>query len=66
MTFAEAYRWMRLGKKIAHENFHGGYWAWENETIRIHFHDGRVLDIRQTEDVAFTFGFITEGKWYLI
>lgn len=66
MNFSEAYREMRNGKKIAHENFHGGYWVWENDTIMLYCHDGRVLDIRQTEDVAFTFGFITEGKWFVM
>ena len=63
MTFAEAYKEMRNGKKIAHENFHGGYWVWENDTIMLYCKDGRVLDIRETEDVAFTFGFITAGEW---
>lgn len=63
MTFSEAYREMRGGKKISHERFHGGYWAWEDDTIMLHCHDGRVLDIRETDDVAFTFGHIVEGDW---
>ena len=29
MTFAEAYREMRNGKCIAHEEFDGDYWTWK-------------------------------------
>lgn len=65
MTFSEAYRKMRDGYNITHDDFHGGYWAWENETIMIHCWNGMVFDIRETEDVDFTFGFITEGSWYI-
>lgn len=63
MTFSEAYKKMREGYKVAHEDFHGGYWAWENDTIMIHCWNGTSFDIRETEDVDFTFGFITEGSW---
>ena len=65
MTFGEAYRKMREGRWIAHEDFKGGYWAWENGTIMIHCRDGTVLDIRQTDDVGYTFGFIAEDKWHV-
>ena len=65
MTFDEAYRKMREGQWIAHEDFKGGYWAWENGTIMIHCRDGTVLDIRQTDDVGYTFGFIAEDKWHV-
>ena len=68
-TFGKAYAEMRKGKKIAHAyfqgDFQGGYWAWENDTIMMHYADGRVLDIRQTEDVALTFRFITTNWWHV-
>lgn len=65
ISFKEAYREMLKGSKVAHVDFKGGYWAWEKGTIMIHCHDGKVLDIRETDDVSFTFGFITDDRWYV-
>ena len=65
MRFREAFFEMLNGKHIAHELWKGGYWAWENNTIMIHCYDGRVLDIRETENTAYTFGFIVEDRWYV-
>lgn len=66
MNFAQAYKEMRSGKKITHVRFHGGYWAWENDTIMIHCADGTVLDIRDTPDTAYTFDFIVADGWSYI
>lgn len=40
-----------------------GYWAWENDTIMMHCEDGKVLDIRETDDVAFTLENILANDW---
>lgn len=63
MPFSEAFRLMVLGKKICHKDFHGGYWAWENNTIMIHCANGTILDIRQTDNTFYTFSFIIEDEW---
>lgn len=65
MPFRQAFYEMLNGKRIAHELWKGGYWAWENNTIMIHCYDGKVLDIRETENTAYTFGFIVEDRWYV-
>lgn len=62
MTFGEAWKHMLSGEKVRRAAWKG-YWAWENETIMIHCKDGRVLDIRQTEDPEFTFGNIAVDDW---
>jgi len=54
MEFREAFKAMRAGKKVRLPSW-SGYWAWENGTIMMHCHDGRVLDIRNTDDPAYTF-----------
>ncbi len=65
LTFAQALDAMLHGKKVTHTAFHGGYWAWENETIMIHCADGKTLDIRQTDDVLYTFSFVASDKWHI-
>lgn len=63
MTFKKAYLLMKEeGAKIKLPEW-DGYWAWENESIKIHCKDGRVLDIRETEDISYTFGFIIRDDW---
>ena len=64
MPFSEAYRLMVCcRKKICHKDFHGGYWAWENNTIMMHCRDGSVTDIRQTDNPAYTFTNIAQRDW---
>ena len=62
MKFSDAYKEMRSGKKIKFPEW-GGYWAWENDTIMIHTKEGEVLDIRKTNDVAYTFSYIIRDDW---
>ena len=40
-----------------------GYWEWKDGTILMHCAEGRVLDIRKTEDVAFTLENILASDW---
>ena len=55
-------RMMEDGKKYKRAGWEG-YWAWENNTIMIHCADGRVLDIRETEDVLFTIENALSEDW---
>lgn len=43
----------------------GGYWKWENNTIMIYCKDGKVLDIRETDDVNFTISNLLAEDWEL-
>lgn len=64
MKFNEAYLLMRQGRKIKLPEWQG-YWAWENNTIMLHCSDGVVMDIRETDDVSYTFGFICREDWLI-
>ena len=65
MRFRDAYYEMKKGKKIRLPEW-GGYWEWKNDTIMLNCYDGRVLDIRETEDVDYTFKFICREDWEVI
>lgn len=62
MDFRRAWFHLLNGEKIKRPHW-GGYWAWENDTIMMHCKDGRVLDIRKTDDPAFTFGNVAAHDW---
>lgn len=64
MKFAEAYELMKQGKKIKMLEWQG-YWYWDNviESIFIHLANGLEMDIRDTSQVDFTFGFICREDW---
>ena len=67
MNFQEAYQEMKDGEKVALPDW-GGYWRWDNDvqSIIMHCKDGRVLDIRETDDVDFTINFTFSDKWQLM
>jgi len=65
MDFRHAWFQMLNGKKIKLPDW-SGYWAWENNTIMMHCHDGRVLDIRETDNVSYTFSNIAEKTWMVV
>ena len=64
MTFKEAYRLMKSGCLVRRRGW-GGYWYWDahKNTIILNCKDGRVLDIRETEDVDFTLSNILADDW---
>lgn len=64
MKFNEAYVLMRQGKKIKLPEWQG-FWAWENNTIMIHCSNDVVMDIRETDDISYTFGFICREDWMI-
>lgn len=41
----------------------GGYWKWKNNTIMMHCKNGKVLDIRETDDVDFTMSNVLANDW---
>lgn len=65
MEFKEAYQEMKQGKKIKLPEWEG-YWCWQNDTIMIHCKDNLVLDIRETDDVDYTFSFICRNDWQIV
>lgn len=62
MDFGYIWPALRSGKKVRLIGW-DGYWAWENNTIMMHCADGRVIDIRDTDDVSYTFGNIALDHW---
>lgn len=66
MKFNEAYIQMRLGKKVALPEWKG-YWYWNEDlnTIMIHLANGEELDLRQTDDMSYTFGYICREEWII-
>lgn len=68
MKFSEAFDFMTLeGKKIKRSTWQG-FWRWDNEakTIFMHCRDGRVLDIRQPDDVHETFQNCGQEDWEVV
>ena len=62
MDFRHAYFEMLNGKKVKRPDW-GGYWAFERNSIIIHTFDFNVLDIRETQNVPYTFSHICEKDW---
>lgn len=65
MNFHQAFYEMLNGKKIKLPHWKG-YWAWENNTIMMHCRDGRVLDIRETDNPAYTFSNVASHDWITV
>ena len=65
MSFREAWFAMLNGKRVKLPSW-GGYWAWENSTIMMHCRDGNVIDIRDTENPAYTFDNVASNEWQIV
>lgn len=65
MSFREAWFMMLSGKKVKRPLW-SGYWAWENGTIMMHCHDGQVIDVRETDNPAYTFTNIAQRDWMVV
>ena len=65
-TFKEAYTFMKECKCRIKLPEWEGYWYWDNDTIMIHLKDGNEIDIRETKDVDYTFGFILRDDWMVL
>ncbi|CEK34288.1 Protein of unknown function (DUF2829) [[Clostridium] sordellii] len=64
MNFGLALKAMKEGQKVKLPSW-GGYWCWEKDTIMMHCKDGKVLDIRETDNVEYTMSNIASGDWML-
>ena len=53
MKFIDALELLKQGKKIKLPSW-SGYWVKEDDTVKMYCKDGRVLDIRESEDVFYT------------
>lgn len=64
MGFKDAYKLMKRGCLVRRHGWKG-YWYWDahKSTIILMCGDGRVLDIRETEDVDFTMSNILADDW---
>lgn len=67
MKFGLALKAMKEGKKVKLPEWEG-YWVWNNEkeSIFMHCKDGQVLDIRETQDVYFTFSNVAREDWEVV
>lgn len=41
----------------------GGYWKYSYGSIKMHCKDGKVIDIKDTEDILFTISGILADDW---
>lgn len=66
MNFKKALEAMMAGAKVKLPTW-GGYWYWdaEKKTIMLHLKDGSEMDIRETQDVAYTMSNIAHDDWMI-
>lgn len=64
MKFKEAFEEMKSGIPVKLPSW-GGYWWWdeESQTILMYTKDGDCLDIRETQNVEYTFQNILSDEW---
>lgn len=62
MKFCEAFEAMKQGALVKLPEW-AGFWRWNGDSIEMHCKDGRILDIRETEDVDYTLGNILREDW---
>lgn len=65
MRFSEAFEALKQGAKVKCPEW-AGFWKWEYNSIKMYCKDGRVLDIRETEDVDYTMSFILRDDWEIV
>ena len=65
MNFANALEALKAGHKVKLPSW-AGYWEKDGDTVKMHCKDGRVFDIRETEDVFYTLGFIASDEWEVV
>lgn len=62
MDFRHAFFQMLSGRAVRLPSW-SGYWLWEKGTIMMHSRDGKVTDIRQTDNPGYTFSNIASHGW---
>lgn len=62
MNFATAYISMQRGHKVKRKHWKG-YWIVEDGEIVMHCRDGRVINIRESEDMMYTISNMACNDW---
>lgn len=65
MRFKEMLRPLREGKKVKLP-FWSGYWQKDGNEIIMHCHDGRVLNIRESDNIFWTLENICSDEWEIV
>ena len=65
MEFKKAYEALKVGAAVKLHSWKG-YWKFEDGTIKMYCKDGKVLDIRETEDVDYTLSNILSDEWEVV
>lgn len=65
MNFASAIFAMERGHKVRRHHW-SGYWALENGELIIHCRDGRVLNLRESEDMVYTLRNMSCDDWEIV
>lgn len=64
MNFGKALEALKQGFKIKLPDWKG-YWIKEDNTVKMYCKDGKILDIRESEDVFYTLSNIASEDWCL-
>lgn len=65
MIFKNMLRPLREGKKVKLP-FWSGYWQKDGNEIMMHCHDGRVLNIRESDNIFWTLENICSDEWEVV
>lgn len=65
MDFASAFISMQRGHKVARSHW-AGYWCIEDEEIIMHCRDGRIINIRESEDMIYTISNMACNDWRIV
>lgn len=65
MIFKNMLRPLREGKKVKLP-FWSGYWQKDGNEIVMHCHDGRVLNIRESDNIFWTLENICSDEWEVV
>lgn len=64
MKFIEALEAMKQGYKVKMPNW-SGYWFIKDGDVKMYCKDGKILSIRETEDLLYTLNFIVSCEWII-
>lgn len=64
MDFKQALEAMKQGFKVKQPNW-SGYWCIEEGDVKMYCKDGKILSIRESEDLLYTLTFMTIDQWII-
>ena len=62
MEFKQALEVLKQGVDVKRPHW-SGFWRFTNGSIKMHCKDGRILDIRESEDILYTLDGILANDW---